>query len=194
MFYKFARSLFKLFFLIFFRLKVSGKEKIPAKGPLIVCSNHFSWLDPPLVACTIDDRQLFFMAKAELFKIFILSFIIRKLGAFPVKRDTADRRAIKHAFKLLEEGKSLGLFPEGTRSKTGETQTPFNGVAFLAIKSGAPVLPVGIKGPYKFRKPVEVNIGEPLRFTEENCRSRGRKLTDISENIMQEIKQLTKVC
>lgn len=192
MFYYFVRFLFTLYLKICYRLVIVGKENVPQNGPLIVCSNHINWLDPPVVGCVIKSRKIHFMAKEELFNVFFLGRCICMLGAFPVKRDTADRKAIKTALNHLLENRAIGLFPEGTRSKTGELQTPFNGVALIALKSGSPVLPVAIIGSYRFRQQLQVNIGTPFTVQFEEHGDKSERLTRISGKIMGEIEKLLK--
>lgn len=99
------------------------------------------------------------MAKSELFTNSVISSLLRQAGAFPVRRDRADRTAIRTAMRLLEEGKVLGLFPEGTRSENGELLQAHHGTALIALRSGAPILPVAISGPYRIGHPLRVKIG-----------------------------------
>lgn len=164
-------------------LQVVGAENVPLEGPLIVAPNHLSHLDPPVVACAIP-RQLTFMAKEELFRVSWFSKLIRSLGAFPVRRGQADTEAIRVALSLLEEGRALLVFPEGTRGD-GRQLLPVNrGVALLAKRSGAPVLPVAIAGaekkwPRGAKLPrwgrMTISFGTPLIFSEFEERFGGEK-------------------
>lgn len=165
MFYKFARAIIRPIIYLLFRPKIEGLENFPMDGKIILYSNHISALDPVLIGCVIP-RQIFFMAKMELFRNPILAAIIRGLGAFPVKRGTADLSAIKHSQKVLKEGKVFGIFPEGTRSKTGTLQAFSHGIASIAHKSKANIIPVAIIGNYKPFKPITVRIGKPINFSE----------------------------
>jgi 1-acyl-sn-glycerol-3-phosphate acyltransferase len=135
------------------------------EGKTILYANHIFVLDPIIIGC-IMPRQVFFMAKMELFQNPILGWILKHLGAFPVKRGTADLSAIKHSLKVLNEGKVFGIFPEGTRSKTGTLQNFSHGVAAIAHKSKAKIVPVAILGEYKLFRPITIKIGEPLNFDE----------------------------
>lgn len=168
MFYRFARSLFRFLFVVFCRWEVEGLENLPERGPFIVVANHVSYWDPIAVGCALP-RQVFFMAKKELFSYPVFGTVLRWLGAFPVNRGEPDRAALKRAFNLLKDGEVLGIFPEGTRSKTGEMLTPYSGAAYLALRAGVPVCPVALIGTNKifyrglFRK-FKVRIGAPILF------------------------------
>lgn len=139
-------------------LRVYGVENVPGEGPLIVVANHLSNADPPILIVSFP-RSLFFMGKVELFRIPVVGWIIRKFGGFPVERGTADRAALRHALKVLNQGIPLGIFPEGGRSKTGALRRGMSGVGLLALQSGAPVLPVGLTGTEVY----PVNGDWPLR-------------------------------
>lgn len=193
MLYWLGHFLFTIIFKYCFRWKILGYKNIPERGPLIICSNHISWFDPPLVGCMIRRRKVYFMAKEELFKFFLFGWVLRKIGVFPVKRGLPDRRAIRQALKLLGEGKVVGMFPEGRRSKTGRLQEPLNGVALIALKSRAPILPVAIIGPYRLFQPVKVVIGSLLTFEDFTDRkNKTEVLKQVSHRIMGEIGRLMK--
>lgn len=130
MLYNFAKFIFTILFYPMYRIKVTGKHHIPKKGPVIICTNHTSNLDPPVVGTTAS-RTIHFMAKEELFNGKFLGGLLRRVHAFPVKRGLADRNALRGGLKILEEGETLGLFPEGTRSKDGKPGNPLPGVGFL---------------------------------------------------------------
>ncbi|MGL6016135.1 MAG: lysophospholipid acyltransferase family protein [Selenomonadaceae bacterium] len=145
MLYGILRLSFTAFFKLLFRCEVRGSENMPLEGGVIMAANHLSNLDPPL-AGTFSPRPISYMAKQELFDIPVFGPAIRQLHAFPVKRGAADRGAIKAALQLLQEGKCLGLFPEGTRSKDGRIHKPEAGIALIAAKAGVPVVPTAIIG------------------------------------------------
>jgi len=189
-FYNVTKILVKLILLFFFRIKVEGRDNEPQDGAVIVCSNHISWWDPPLIGCILK-RRVFFMAKQELFQSPLFGCILKLLGAFPVKRGSPDRKAIKKSLQVLKQNKVLGLFPEGTRSKTGKLQKPEPGVGFIAIKSRAKILPIAIKGKYGLFKPIHVKIGKPMELKEyyKGKISHG-KIEEASYLIMNEIKKL----
>ncbi|MEG1994567.1 MAG: lysophospholipid acyltransferase family protein, partial [Oscillospiraceae bacterium] len=143
-------------------------------GGFIVCANHYSNADPILMAMGIN-RQIFFMAKEELFnKNWICGKLFYAIGAFPVSRGKGDTTAINRAFEVVEEGKLLGIFPEGTRSKDGELLRPKSGAALIAQKTKSDILPIGItyENKQKFRSKVIIHYGEIIKnsqlgFTDE---------------------------
>ncbi|HHY13403.1 MAG TPA: 1-acyl-sn-glycerol-3-phosphate acyltransferase [Thermoanaerobacterales bacterium] len=189
MLYVSVKTVFSIVFRILFKLEVIGRENVPEDGPLILCSNHISWLDPIIIACTVN-RKLHYMAKSELFHNPFLRYIFNSLGAFPVKRKRADRKAIRKSLELLDKGEVLGLFPEGTRSKTGKLLKPEPGVALIALKSNSPILPVAIKGPYKLFHPITIIIGKPFYIDESVERKASKTLQCHSNKIMQNIGRL----
>lgn len=186
MFYRFARFVVKLFYKIFFRFKVEGVERIPDEGPVILCANHISGFDPPIVGIALK-RRVHFMAKEELFQIPVFSFIIRQLGAFPVKRGGVSKESIRHTISLLREGNILGIFPEGTTRGAGGIGK--KGAASFALKSGAVVIPVAIIGDYKFFRPMLVKYGEPVDLSEFNGGS-SEDLERATEKIMSAIREM----
>ena len=129
----------------YFRLQTWGCENIPQTGPVLLAANHSSYLDPPLIALAIP-RQITFLAKEELFRIPLFGRYIRWVGTHPVSRGQGDVKAMRSALKLLGENKALLVFPEGTRSFDGELQPLENGVSWLSLKTGAPLIPVYVAG------------------------------------------------
>lgn len=191
MLYNFIKAIFRIIFATLYPWDIVGLENIPPGGPLIICSNHINWVDPALVASMIPDKKVNFMAKEELFKYPLLGYLFKRVGAFPVKRDSADLKSIKTALSLLKDGEFIGLFPEGTRSKTGEVGEALPGAALLALKSRAPVLPVAIAGRFRLFKKIEVRIGKPLTFPDAYGEKAKRELlAKMSQSIMSEIRRL----
>ena len=153
------------YFHLVFRMKVVGAENVPEEGPVLLCSNHLAKRDPVLLGLT-QKRQVFYMAKEELFRNKFLGALFRKLGAFPVKRGTGGEDALENAYELLGENAVVGVFIEGHRSKTGELLKPKTGAALLAYKTQAPVVPVCItagdgKIPGMFKRTL-IRFGKPI--------------------------------
>jgi 1-acyl-sn-glycerol-3-phosphate acyltransferase len=156
----------------------------------MICANHISNLDPPLVGCAMQ-RKIHFMAKEELFKIPILAPIIRTLGAFPVKRGGGDHQALKTSIQLLKNGQVLGIFPEGTRSKTGELGKAHSGAALIALKANSPVVPVAIIGSYRLFRSIKVIFGKPIDVTPYTQGKIGtEQASALTECIMVQIRQM----
>ncbi|MDY6826672.1 MAG: lysophospholipid acyltransferase family protein [Bacillota bacterium] len=194
MLYGFGRLIFATYLKIFFRFHVHGRENIPVRRPFIICANHIKWLDPVSVAVAVPASiQIHFMAKKELFSNFLFTYILNKVGAFPVNRQDADYAAFRRAFQLLKDGKVLGLFPEGTRSNDGKLQKAYGGAALIAVRSGAPILPMAILGPYQLCKPVHVYIGSPFVLPPliyEQKEDKKMMLEEMSREIMNNIRNL----
>jgi len=194
--YTFAHRGLKSLFAGLFGFEVSGIEHLPPSG-CIIAANHSSYLDPPILGtATPLPRQVRFMAKSELFRVPLLGPIIIRLGAFPVIRGTPDRKAIRKALDLLAQGWTLGIFPEGTRSKNGELQEPEPGLALIACQAGVPVVPMAIEGTYGWLwrrgwrvglRRIQVRFGPPLVLE----RKRGREgLEAESRRVMEAIAAL----
>ena len=187
MFYGFFQHLFRLIFYTVFRVRVYGRENIPTEGAVILAANHASNIDPPLMASLID-RPVSYMAKIELFENPIFGAAIRRCHAFPVKRGESDRGAIKAAVNVLKEGRVLGLFPEGTRSKTGELRKAEAGVALIAAMTGAPIVPVAILNSHRIfanggtLPQLRIMYGTPILF--QGDRKNKEELDAFSAEIM----------
>ena len=193
MLYGFLQIVFRLFFYIIFRTRVYGRENIPAEGAVILAANHASNIDPPLMASLIE-RPVSYMAKIELFETPIFGAAIRRCHAFPVQRGESDRGAIKTAVTVLKEGRVLGLFPEGTRSKTGELQKAEAGVALIAAMTGAPIVPVAILNTHcifangGLLPQLRIMYGTPIAF--QGDRKSKEALDAFSAEIMTHIAQM----
>lgn len=186
-FYSFARSLVNVILKPIYRIEVIGRENLPSEGGVLLCANHIDNLDPPVVGITAA-RPVHFMAKEELFTVPVLGKIVGNLNAFPVKRGMSDREALRKGLAILKEGKVLGLFPEGTRSKTGETGKGLAGAGFFALRSEAYVVPCAIIGPYKAFNKLKVVYGKPIDM--ETVRANKLNAEQATDLIMDEIKKL----
>ncbi len=154
----------------YLRGRIYGAKKVPAEGPLIIVANHASNFDPPLLANCVG-RPVSFMAKESLFQVPVLAPAIRAYGAYPVKRGSADRSAIREALKQLEDGWAVGIFLQGVRTSDGQIPEPKLGAALIAAKAQVPLLPVSLWGTQKILRKgsalprpatVTVRIGEAI--------------------------------
>jgi 1-acyl-sn-glycerol-3-phosphate acyltransferase len=197
-FYFASTLLVKSLLTILTRWRVRGKDRVPRQGPLIVAANHINAIDPPLLSASIP-RRIVFMAKEELFDSWFESIIVRGFGAFPVSKGRVDREAIKRASLVLSQSLALGMFPEGTRSfSRAQLQPAFRGAALLALRSRAPILPVGISGTERIRglkwlftRPrLMVQIGEPFMAPDVDGEPTKEQLSTVTDLIMARIAEL----
>ncbi len=172
---------------LIFRIKIHGKENMPENGAIIVAMNHRSYWDGPLAA-TVLPRQLAIMGKKELFNIPVLRLILRWAGVFPVSRGKSDIGAIKAALSALKAEKALAIFPEGRRVKKNQEHTAKSGVAMLAERTGAPIVPVAISGKYCFLSKINVYIEKPIYVKNESGeKMTGEQLQEVSDFLIQKI-------
>ncbi|WP_411342938.1 lysophospholipid acyltransferase family protein [Paenibacillus sp. WLX1005] len=187
MFYSFARAVIRFVYRLLFRIQKVGTENIPAEGGVLLCSNHISNLDPPLVGILIK-RHIRFMAKEELFALPVLGPILPKLGAFPVKRGGISKDSIRTALNVLRDGGILGIFPEGTRNS--QAQVAKKGAAVFALRSDAVVIPVAIIGQYKLFGKMKVVYGTPVDLTAYKGKDATGTAEEATDKIMAAINQL----
>lgn len=161
MLYNFAVVLLKIICIPIFRIRVKGLENIEETDKIIVCANHKSLLDPIFLAISMPQR-IYFMAKKELFDKPLLGGLLRALGAFPVDRFGRDLKALRASVSLVNEEKILGIFPEGTRVKEAKRENVKDGVAFIALKAKADIMPVEIISTYKPFRKSEILIKKPI--------------------------------
>ncbi|MGZ3645464.1 MAG: lysophospholipid acyltransferase family protein [Ktedonobacteraceae bacterium] len=163
-----------------------GRQNVPETGPLIIASNHLSWTDVPLIPAFLK-RRVVYMAKEETFKA-RGGWLVRFLGAFPVKRGEADRQSLRTAEQQLKAGRILVIFPEGTRSKLHTLGQAHAGLGMIALRSGAPVLPVAIYGSEnalkKFRPRITINFGEPMILTPKGRKGTREDIDQSTEQVM----------
>lgn len=177
---------------IVYRVKIVGKENVPKEGPLLFCGNHRTYLDPPLITVTAG-RKMSFMAKEELKKSPLMRFLCFAFDGIWVKRDSKDIGPLKTAMKLLKNGGCIGIFPEGTRNGMEKNEGKLkNGAAYMALKTGAKIVPIGIQGPAKpFTKNVII-YGEPLDFSKYDSKKVDKEVEDkVSEELKEQIIMLT---
>lgn len=193
--YEILRVIFTFIFNVFFHWQVRGSENIPKTGGVLICANHISNLDPPVIATAVP-RALHYMAKEELFRVWGFGRIIRNLNAFPVRRGSADRTAIRTALGLLIAGEVVGIFPEGTRSKTGVLGNPEPGVSLIAARAGVPIVPAAITGTNQFFRNGKIFPQFVVRFGAPIHAEQGKidkaSLDSLSQTIMNEISNLLK--
>lgn len=165
MFYIIVKYLIGPFVLLFWRPRVINRKGLNIKGPAIFISNHISMADPLLIAL-LAGRNVHFMAKKELFEKPLGRWFFKALFAFPVNRRATDLASVRNALQLLKAGKVFGIFPEGKRSVTFELDELENGAAFLALRSGAPLVPIYIHpSSYRTQRP-KLIVGEPILAAE----------------------------
>ncbi|MDB5083122.1 MAG: 1-acyl-sn-glycerol-3-phosphate acyltransferase [Bacilli bacterium] len=188
--YFFFQKLFRIYFRLFYRFQVEGAEHVPQTGPVVIACNHISNYDPLSLGSAVD-RQIHYMAKEKLFRIWGIAALVRSWGAFPVKRGAVDRGAIRMAMQILAEGRVLGIFPEGHRSKTGKLGPAYPGVVSFALRGTAAVIPVAVIGPYRLFRPVRVRIGTPIDLSDYiGVKTTSVVLEDAANVIMSAIEQL----
>jgi 1-acyl-sn-glycerol-3-phosphate acyltransferase len=142
-FYWASWLLIRLILAVYARVEVVGAENVPRRGGLIIVSNHLNNADPGVVGAFMR-RRVTFMAKDEMFHWPIMGLYFRLIGAFPVRRFEADLKALRRAVQVVRRGHALVMFPEGTRSKTGSMCQGHPGTALVALRTGAPILPVAV--------------------------------------------------
>ncbi|HXG36760.1 MAG TPA: lysophospholipid acyltransferase family protein [Dehalococcoidia bacterium] len=183
------------------RLEIQGLENIPRRGPLILASNHVNVADPPVIVVSTP-RRIAMMAKQELFDIPIIGLLYRFYGCIPVRRAEADLAALRKCKVALDKGLVLGMFPEGTRTRKPGLIRGEPGTAIVALRSGAPILPVAITGTETIKLPrsffhwltrdrpkVKLIFGKPFQL-EQYERVRKPEIEEATETIMRQIAAL----
>ena len=187
------RALFRFIFAVITRFQVISATNLPQEGPVLVVSNHISNWDPLLLGCAID-RRISLLGKAELFKNPVLGYIIKHMDVVPIKRGQSDIVALRTALGLLASGKIVGIFPEGTRSRTGEMQAFKTGVAMIAYKAGIPIVPVGIINSksllFGWFHPVKVVFGEAFVPQKPEGKADGVYLESLAKIIEDKVRAL----
>lgn len=185
LFYRFAWVILVNLGRVYWRISVTGRERVPAEGPFVLAPVHRSNVDF-LVVAGLTRRRLRYMGKDSLWRVPVLRTLIDALGAFPVRRGAPDREAMRLCLKVLEDGEPLVLFPEGSRQSGPKVSDLFEGAVYTAARAGVPVVPVGIGGSEgampkgaRLPRPVRINVvvGEPILPPEAGPRGRVSRST-----------------
>lgn len=195
MFYNFIKYSVRFMLVFLVKLEFVNKEKIPQEGQLVFASNHVSLWDPVILGAFLT-RRVHFIAKEELFNVFLLGFLLRKLESISIKRGQADRKAIRESIKYLQNGETICIFPEGTRSFGKDLGDFFPGTSLIAIKGNAPIIPVALIGTNNIlkkglRTKVTIVIGDPIEVDEYHNK---KVSTEQVELLTKELENKVKDC
>ena len=192
--YRWSHRITNFAFNVLGKLESHGNENIPRQGGILILCNHRSYLDPFIVGSAAN-RELYFMARHDSFEMPLIGPLIAAHNAYPVRRGTADRAALRHTISLLKSGNVVLIFPEGTRSVDGTLGKAHGGVSFIAHNAGVPAIPAYLQGTIlprnaKWIHPAQLSVtfGTPIDFTEVKQIEDKRELyRQMGEQIMQEI-------
>lgn len=186
------KTLIKTFYKVVFRLEKVNEENVPMDGPVIICANHINMWDA-IGLVTATKRRINFIAKEELFHNKFLNWLGHVFDVIPIKRGMRDMEAMKRCIKSLKEGIAIGIFPEGTRRGLEKGAKVQNGAAYMALKTKAIVVPVGIQGTFKPFTKVILNYGKPIYFSKYDSKNPEKdNLEQATKEIMDNIIMLTK--
>jgi 1-acyl-sn-glycerol-3-phosphate acyltransferase len=191
-FYRIAQIITRCVLKLLFRIRVEGLENVPRTGAVLIASNHASLIDPPSLGCTIP-REVSYFAKNELFKVPFVGWFISYANSIPVDREGASSQALKEMIRRLEKGWAVIVFPEGTRTKTGEFGEPRSGAGMAAVIAGVPIVPCWIEGSFRprfFRSKVTLHYLPPFRPEEIPAPSKKEHYFLVSSRIMSDINKL----
>lgn len=185
--YSFFKMLLGPLFLFWYPAKIYNKENLKVDGPVVIAGNHKHIYDQCFTVIYYK-RMIRYMAKKEYFDSKKTKWFFKLIGAIPVDRSKKDENAVNAALETLNNGGSVGIFPEGTRNKTDEFLLPFKfGAVSMAKKTGATIIPVGLTGDYKFRsKTLKVNYGTPFKVDDMTLEEANDKLYKEIEKLMKE--------
>jgi 1-acyl-sn-glycerol-3-phosphate acyltransferase len=192
--------LFRVGFYELFDGAIYGLDNVPRKGPFLVACNHASYFDPPFLGAALGGREIFSLAKKSLFGSRIWNWLFTRLNSIPVDRKGADMSAVRSVLKLLRDGGSMMIFPEGTRSVDGKIGNAHAGVGMFACRSGVQVVPCRMFGTYKimnrssrfpnFNERATIVFGKPLQASEYDVGNSATRYQDAADIIMDRIRAL----
>jgi len=180
-FYIVIRAIVKAVCMVIFPTKVIGMENVPTEGPVLLCSNHVSLVDPVLLIIS-SRRQISFLAKKELFSIKLTNWFFRALGMVPVDRGASDIQALRTCLEVLAGGGMLGIFPQGHRYRQDECREVQNGAAMMALRSKAVVVAAHVSAPMKAFRRTVIRFSEPIDLSD-MTRANSQALQTVSERI-----------
>lgn len=189
-FKEFMQRICRPFFKLFYKVEVIGAENMIDSGPAVLCPNHTSNMDVPLLYIALK-RPPNFMAKEELFRHKLFGWFLKKCGAFPVKRGTGDMSAVRQAVQILKQGELLAIFPQGTRAENVDVDDAKAGAVFIASLVKAPIVPVAVTGGYKFRSRVRIHFGKPFYFERGIKKYTTEQMKEIAGRLMCKVKEMT---
>ncbi|MDO5378437.1 MAG: lysophospholipid acyltransferase family protein [Clostridia bacterium] len=190
--YTVVMALYAILVKVVFFMRIEGRENIPKGKNVVLMGNHQCILDPLTLALCTPDREIHFMGKKELFQNRLFGWVLRKVHAFPVDRGNIDMGAVRTAMNVLKDGDTLGIFPEGTRSRTGHMLPLLGGASMIALKSGCDVVPVYIDGRYKPFRRMKVYIGRSVAMDDLRAGRMGRESVDaLAERIQASFSELS---
>ena len=188
---KIVKAFLSTIYRLAYRVKKVGEENVPKEGGYIICANHVNYIDAAAIVF-FTKRKVCFIGKEDLCRSRIINWLTHLFDCIPIKRNSQDIEAMKRSFKVLKDGEILGKFPEGTRNGLQKGEQVKNGAAYMAIRTGTPVIPVGIQGSFKPFTKVTINYGKPLDYSKIQSKSPEKEvLTQVSEEIMNNIVMLT---
>jgi 1-acyl-sn-glycerol-3-phosphate acyltransferase len=174
-------------FRVVYRIQPVGRENIP-EGRAVVCATHSSWMDPFfLMLAAGKEHHLHIMAKAELFKVPVLGYVMRRIGSYSVDRGNNDVAAIRTSLRYLKDDQKIAMFPEGTRVTSDEATAAKNGAVRLAARANAPVVPVYIPRKKWLFSRQRIVIGKPYFINPEHIKLSSETYTEIANDMLQKI-------
>lgn len=183
--YKIVRPIVKGLVYLLFRPEVVGKENIPKEGPYVLAGNHTKWLDPVMLVGVSGANQVHFLAKEEMWHSLGGWIIVKAMSCIPVNRKIHDKDALNSAYEYLNNGRCIGIFPEGTINKTDDIVMPFKiGAVKMCSETGAPLVPFVITGKYKwFGKGIKIEYLKPRKITDDLTLENEKLMDCISEKL-----------